>query len=122
MDSWLIFPIIILIMIILLCWCNCVPRRFVLIVGYLLSFYQNYCLPCIACTGQLIQSVFGHHSTILCLDYDQVKGLCSHNEGGLVASGSCDCTIMLWKWSGQKCRIISSTLESTKGDSVAVII
>ncbi|XP_065885731.1 neurobeachin-like isoform X3 [Dysidea avara] len=73
-------------------------------------------------TGQLIQSVFGHHSTVLCLDYNQDRGLCSNNEDGLVASGSCDCTVMLWKWSGQKCRIISSTSESMKSTTEPIAV
>lgn len=63
----------------------------------------------------LVQSVFGHHDTVLCLDYNQDQGLCSNNEDGVVASGSCDSTVMLWKWSGQRCRVVSSTSESSKG-------
>ena len=53
---------------------------------------------------------------MLCLDYSQDYGLCSNNEDGIVASGSSDSTVMLWKWSGQKCCIISSTSESSKSN------
>jgi len=82
-----------------------------------ISFYMNFIgIYIYIYTGQLIQSVFGHHNTVICLDYDQDRGLCSNNEDGLVVSGSCDCTVMLWKWSGQKCRIITPMTESMKSN------
>lgn len=63
----------------------------------------------------LVQSVFGHHDVVSCLDYSQDCGLCSNNEDGVIASGSCDSTVILWKWNGQKCRVISSSSEASKG-------
>ena len=66
--------------------------------------------------------MFGHHDTVLCLDYSQDYGLCSNNEDGIVASGSSDSTVMLWKWSGQKCSIVSSTSESSKSNCFILLV
>ena len=57
--------------------------------------------------GQLLQSVFGHRGVVTCISYAQSEGLCSVNGDGIIATGSHDVTVLLWKWSGKLKRVVS---------------
>ena len=62
----------------------------------------------------MIQSVFGHRDVVSCVDFSPEEGLCGCSGNGIVASGSHDATVLLWRWSGKKNRIIG-TLAETQG-------
>lgn len=59
------------------------------------------------CLGQLLQSVFGHRGVVTCISYSQDDGLCAVGGDGIIATGSHDVTVLLWKWSGKLNRVVS---------------
>lgn len=51
--------------------------------------------------------MFGHRGIVTCISFDAEAGLNNFSGDGLVATGSTDVTVLLWKWSGRQNRIIS---------------
>ena len=64
--------------------------------------------------GVSLQSVFGHRGIVTCIDFSLDKGLGSFPGDGLVATGSHDVTVLLWKWSGRLNRVVSQ-LQTPQG-------
>ncbi len=56
----------------------------------------------------MIQSVFGHRHIVSCVDFSSEEGLHGRLGEGLIASGSHDATVLLWRWSGRFQRVVSS--------------
>jgi len=59
-------------------------------------------------SGAMIQSVFGHRRIISCVDFSAEEGLHGHGGEGLIATGSHDATVLLWRWSGRLQRVVGS--------------
>jgi WD40 repeat protein len=64
--------------------------------------------------GACVQSVFGHRSIVTCVTMAMDEGLGAVPGDGLVATGSHDVTVLLWKWSGKLNRIIN-VLDTPQG-------
>jgi hypothetical protein len=59
-------------------------------------------------TGASIQSVFGHREIVTCLSYSGERGVWGTPGSGLLATGSHDATVMVWRWCGRQKRFIGS--------------
>lgn len=55
-------------------------------------------------SGKLTQSVFGHWDVVTCLAYSRHVGLTGGDS--LIASGSRDCTVLVWRWSTRLQRVV----------------
>ena len=62
-----------------------------------------------------MQSVFGHRGVVTCVSYSQDEGVCSVGGDGIIATGSHDVTVLLWKWSGKLNRVVSQ-LKTQQGN------
>ena len=58
--------------------------------------------------GASIQSVFGHREIVTCLSYSGERGVWGTPGSGLLATGSHDATVMVWRWCGRQKRFIGS--------------
>lgn len=82
----------------------------VYIIIFLLTDIKNTCM-CV-CTGDMIQTVFGHRGIVTCVNFSHEDGLHGNKGNGLIGTGSQDTTVLLWKWSGRQNRVIGPLSES----------
>ena len=50
----------------------------------------------------MLQSIFGHRDIVTCITFCPERGLYGIPGDGLIASGSHDATVLLWRWSGKE--------------------
>ena len=62
--------------------------------------------------GTMMQSVFGHRHIVSCVDFSAKEGLHGRMGEGLIATGSHDATILLWRWCGRTNRVVGSLSHS----------
>lgn len=48
-------------------------------------------------SAKIVQIVFGHYGVVTCLSRSE----CNITSDCYVASGSCDCTVLLWHWNAR---------------------
>ncbi|XP_019855658.1 PREDICTED: lipopolysaccharide-responsive and beige-like anchor protein [Amphimedon queenslandica] len=65
-------------------------------------------------TGLSVQSVFAHRGIVSCISFSPEEGLHSLAGDALVATGSHDVTVLLWRWSGRYNRIVNQLGTSTQ--------
>ena len=63
----------------------------------------------------MLQSVFGHRHVVSCVDFSAEGGLHGHSGAGLIATGSHDATVLLWRWSGRLQRVVGGLSQSQGG-------
>ena len=68
------------------------------------------------CTGDMLQTVFGHRHIVSCVDFSPEEGCHAHMGAGLISTGSHDATVLLWRWSGRLNRVVGS-LSQTQSKS-----
>lgn len=59
-------------------------------------------------TGFSIQSVFGHREIVTCIAFCGEHGVWSVPGSGLLATGSHDATVLVWRWCGKQRRVVGS--------------
>jgi WD40 repeat protein len=59
-------------------------------------------------TGTSSQSVFGHREIVTCIAFSGERGVWSVPGSGLLATGSRDATILVWRWCGRHRRVVGS--------------
>ena len=60
--------------------------------------------------GRMLQSIFGHQDIVTCITFCPERGLYGIPGDGLIASGSHDATVLLWRWSGRETQGLSIQL------------
>ena len=53
-----------------------------------------------------MQSVFGHREIVTCISFSGERGVWSTPGSGLLATGSHDATVLVWRWCGRQRRVI----------------
>jgi WD40 repeat protein len=92
--------------------------RFLTLIGYTLKIFKSrklasagfttvyYChlskvlVTCVA--AKIVQIVFGHYGVVTCLSRSE----CNITSDCYVASGSADCTVLLWHWNARSQTIV----------------
>ena len=59
-------------------------------------------------TGTSSQSVFGHREIVTCIAFSEERGVWSIPGSGLLATGSRDATVLVWRWCGRQRRVVGS--------------
>ncbi|XP_065829708.1 lipopolysaccharide-responsive and beige-like anchor protein isoform X2 [Oscarella lobularis] len=87
------------------CFAPTGDHRHILACGYWDNSFKCFAFD----TGRLIQSVFGHRAVVSCLAYSPRYGPpgtpAAVSGDGVVATGSRDTTVLVWRWSASSQRI-----------------
>ncbi len=75
---------------------------------------SSMCPPPHTHTGKMLQSVFGHMGIVTCVDFSPECGLHGNQGDGLIATGSHDATVLLWRWCGRLNRVVG-VISDTQG-------
>ena len=59
----------------------------------------------------MLQSVFAHRDIVTCITFSPEVGLFGTPGDGLIASGSHDATVLLWRWSGRENKVVGLLSE-----------
>ncbi|CAL4092304.1 unnamed protein product, partial [Meganyctiphanes norvegica] len=78
------------------CFVTTVDSRFIIACGFWDNSFRVFSTE----TGlqpKIVQIVFGHYGVVTCLSRSE----CNITSDCYVASGSCDCTVLLWHWNAR---------------------
>lgn len=80
------------------CFVTTVDSRFLLACG----FWDNSFRVFSADSAKIVQIVFGHYGVVTCLSRSE----CNITSDCYIASGSADCTVLLWHWNARTQAIV----------------
>jgi hypothetical protein len=88
------------------CFASTGDHKHILACGYWDSSFKCFSTD----TGRMIQSVFGHRNIVTCIAYSPQFGLpgsfSSITGDGIIATGSLDASVLIWRWSSRVQRIV----------------
>ena len=87
------------------CFVVTVDSRFILACG----FWDNSFRVFSADTAKIVQIVFGHFGLVTCL----ARSECNITSDCYIASGSDDCTVLLWHWNARAQSIVGEADQPT---------
>ena len=65
--------------------------------------------------------MFGHRDIVSCLDFSTERGIHGNPGEGLVATGSHDATVLLWRWSSRRNRVVG-LVAGEEGEFLAIAL
>ncbi|XP_050442787.1 neurobeachin isoform X2 [Adelges cooleyi] len=80
------------------CFVTTVDSRFLIVCGFWDNSFRVFSTE----TAKIIQIVFGHYGVVTCLSRSE----CNITSDCYIASGSTDCTILLWHWNARSQTIV----------------
>lgn len=104
------------------CFVTTVDSRFLIACGFWDNSFRVFSTE----TARIVQIVFGHYGVVTCLSRSE----CNITSDCYVASGSADCTVLLWHWNARTQAIVGeadiptprATLTGHEQPVVAVVI
>lgn len=80
------------------CFVTTVDSRFLIACGFWDNSFRVYLTE----TAKIVQIVFGHFDVVSCLSRSE----CNITSDCYIASGSADCTVLLWHWNARTQSIV----------------
>lgn len=80
------------------CFVTTVDSRFLIACGFWDNSFRVYLTE----TAKIVQIVFGHFGVVTCLSRSE----CNITSDCYIASGSADCTVLLWHWNARTQSIV----------------
>lgn len=80
------------------CFVTTVDSRFLIACGFWDNSFRVYLTE----TAKIVQIVFGHFDVVTCLSRSE----CNITSDCYIASGSADCTVLLWHWNARTQSIV----------------
>ncbi|CAH1724101.1 unnamed protein product [Aphis gossypii] len=80
------------------CFVTTVDSRFLIVCGFWDNSFRVFSTE----TAKIVQIVFGHYGVVTCLSRSE----CNITSDCYIASGSSDCTILLWHWNARSQTIV----------------
>lgn len=104
------------------CFVTTVDSRFLIACGFWDNSFRVYLTE----TAKIVQIVFGHFDVVTCLSRSE----CNITSDCYIASGSADCTVLLWHWNARTQSIVGegevptprATLTGHEQSVTAVVI
>ncbi|KAF2368092.1 PH-BEACH domain [Trinorchestia longiramus] len=104
------------------CFVTTVDSRFIIACGFWDNSFRVFSTE----TAKIVQIVFGHYGVVTCLSRSE----CNITSDCYVASGSQDCTVLLWHWNARTQMIMGegdsptprATLTGHESEVTAVVI
>lgn len=84
------------------CFVTTVDSRFLIACGFWDNSFRVYLTE----TAKIVQIVFGHFDVVTCLSRSE----CNITSDCYIASGSADCTVLLWHWNARTQSIVGEGL------------
>ncbi|XP_045489348.1 neurobeachin isoform X6 [Pieris rapae] len=104
------------------CFVTTVDSRFLIAAGFWDNSFRVFSTD----TGKIVQIIFGHYGVVTCV----ARSECNITSDCYIASGSEDCTVLLWHWSARAGGIVGEgdtpaprvTLTGHEAAVVAVLV
>lgn len=80
------------------CFVTTVDSRFLIVCGFWDNSFRVFSTE----TAKIMQIVFGHFGVVTCLSRSE----CNITSDCYIASGSADCTVLLWHWNARTQNIV----------------
>lgn len=80
------------------CFVTTVDSKFVIACGFWDNSFRVFSTD----TAKIIQIIFGHYGVVTCLSRSE----CNITSDCYIASGSADCTVLLWHWNARTQNIV----------------
>lgn len=80
------------------CYVTTVDSRFLIACGFWDNSFRVFSTE----TAKIVQIIFGHFGVVTCLSRSE----CNITSDCYIASGSADCTILLWHWNARTQSIV----------------
>ncbi|XP_072945485.1 neurobeachin [Epargyreus clarus] len=80
------------------CFVTTVDSRFLIAAGFWDNSFRVFSTE----TAKIVQIIFGHYGVVTCVSRSE----CNITSDCYIASGSEDCTVLLWHWSARHCGIV----------------
>lgn len=75
------------------CFVTTVDSRFLIVAGFWDNSFRVFSTE----TAKIVQIIFGHYGVVTCVSRSE----CNITSDCYIASGSADCTVLLWHWSAR---------------------
>ncbi|RZF43720.1 hypothetical protein LSTR_LSTR004233 [Laodelphax striatellus] len=85
------------------CFVTTVDSRFLIAAGFWDNSFRVFSTD----TAKIVQIVFGHYGVVTCLSRSE----CNITSDCYIASGSADCTVLLWHWNARSQTIVGEAPE-----------